>query len=55
MIVIWANPQTKSEIRVVVVKAYNLGGEQMFLVHKETATSQKYVFGVRACDCAKES
>lgn len=47
---IYSNPKTKVEIAVVVVKEYS-GAEPMLLVHKATATSSKYVFGVRACDC----
>lgn len=38
------------QINVVVVKAYN-EVEPMYLVHKEGATSTKYVFGVRVSQC----
>jgi hypothetical protein len=47
----WTNPQTKQQIKVVVVKEYGSFGEQMFLVHKSTATSSAYVFGVKQKDC----
>lgn len=47
---IYTNPETKAQIAVVVVKGYE-GAEPMLLVHKSTATSSKYVFGVRARDC----
>jgi hypothetical protein len=47
---IWTNPQTKAKIEVVVVSEYQSDGA-MFLVHKTTATSAKFVFGVRASDC----
>jgi hypothetical protein len=38
------------QINVVVVKEY-AGVEPMYLVHKEGATSTKYVFGVPASKC----
>jgi hypothetical protein len=38
------------QINVVVVKEY-AGVEPMYLVHKEGATSTKYVFGVPARKC----
>lgn len=47
---IYTNPETKAQIAIVVVKKYE-GAEPMLLVHKATATSSKYVFGVRASDC----
>lgn len=47
---IWTSPETNKEIAVTVVRAYD-AAEPMFLVHKQTATSSKYVFGVRARDC----
>jgi hypothetical protein len=47
---IWTSPETKAQIEVVIVSAYE-DSEPKFLVHKATATSSKYVFGVRARDC----
>jgi len=38
------------KINVIVVKEYS-SFEPMFLVHKEGATSSKYVFGVPARNC----
>jgi hypothetical protein len=48
---IWTSPETKAVLLVVVTKEYDAAGEPMFLVHKATATSSKYVFGIRARDC----
>lgn len=47
----WKNPETNAEISVVVVKEYSSFYGLMYLVHKSSATSSKYVFGVRASDC----
>lgn len=47
----WTSPETGSQIAVVVVKEYDAAGTLMFLAHKATATSSKYVFGMRASDC----
>lgn len=47
----WKSPETGIELRVVVVKEYESFDGTMFLVHKSTATSSKFVFGVRAADC----
>lgn len=47
----WKSPETGIELNVVVVKEYDNGNGTMFLVHKTSATSSKYVFGVRAVDC----
>lgn len=47
----WTSPETGKTIEVVVVKTYPSPDGEMFLVHKSTATSAKYVFGVRASDC----
>lgn len=43
--------ETGQKINVVVVKEYT-GVEPMYLVHKEGATSTKYVFGVPASKCS---
>lgn len=40
------------QINVVVVKEYT-GVEPMYLVHKEGASSTKYVFGVPASKCKR--
>jgi len=48
---IWTSPETGARLSVVVTKQYDSAGETMYLVHKATATSSKYVFGVRARDC----
>lgn len=47
---IWTNPQTNQQVPVIVVREYE-AAEPMLLVHKQTATSSKYLFGVRARDC----
>lgn len=47
----WTSPETKREIQVVVVKSYPGVDGEMLLVHKTTASSAAYVFGVRAVDC----
>lgn len=48
---IWKSPETGAELSVVVVKEYPGSDGPMLLVHKTTATSSKFVFGVRAADC----
>jgi hypothetical protein len=48
---VWSSPETGIAVQVVVVKTYEGPDGTMFLVHKSTATSSKYVFGVRAADC----
>jgi hypothetical protein len=40
------------KINVVVVEEYT-GSEPMYLVHKEGASSSKYVFGVPVSKCKK--
>lgn len=47
----WTSPETKAKIAVVVTKEYDAAGESMYLVHKASASSSKFVFGVRARDC----
>ena len=48
---LFTNPQTFTQIAVVVVEEYDRGDGPMYLVHKLGATSAKYVFGIRASDC----
>ena len=51
MVKVWTSGETGNKVRVVVVKEYESFGDKMFLVHKESATSSKYVVGVKQKDC----
>jgi hypothetical protein len=51
---IWTSPETGIQVNVMIVAEYDTFGEKMFTVHKATATSSKYVFGVKQSDCRDE-
>ena len=48
---IWTSPETGLKVSVIVISEYESFGEKMFMVHKKTATSSKYAFGVKQKDC----